>query len=126
MRPWQRPRGRQAGACRAEACNDQREGHDARVDPNGIDPRQSVGDERDDRLQRPHRHSQADGRRREREQHAFRNQLLRQTGAARTQRRTDGQLLPAPLATEEEQVRDVGTGHQQHETDHREEEPNGY
>ena len=70
-------------------------------------------------------HQQPDGAAGHREQHAFDDQLPDQTDALRAHREADRDLLLAPDGARQQQVRDVGAGDQQQQSDDRREDPDG-
>ena len=67
--------------------------------------------------------SQAEQAAGEAERHAFGEQRARQPAAARAQRNADGELPPASLGPHEKQIRHVGAGDHQHDSDRAQENP---
>jgi len=66
---------------------------------------------------------EAEGAPRQREQETFEHQLTRDSTPARPERGSHGQLLLPPLRTDQEEVRDVRAGDQQHDAHRGEQDP---
>ena len=64
-----------------------------------------------------HAASPADGRTRQRQQHAFRHELSDDSRTSRTERRAHGHLRLTPSGANEQQIGNVGASDQQHEGD---------
>ncbi len=84
-------------------------------DPGGADP--------DEQIERPARHDDARHAAREREQQALDEELADEASGARAERGARDHLVRARGGPREEQVRDVGAGRGEHQSDRAEQQP---
>ena len=93
----------------------QRERRDSPIHRDGIETRQSRRSERQDRADRPARDEQAARAARQRQQQTLGQELARQPGPPRAERRPYRQFARTGRGAREQQVRDVRAGDEQHE-----------
>jgi hypothetical protein len=97
--------------------DEQSEAENGPVETDFVDAWNRRRDERAQRLDREHRDRQSADAADDRQREALGEQLSRQTGGTRAERRAERELPQSARGTREQQVGDVRTGDQEHDAD---------
>ena len=109
--------GRKAKEHAGRRCDAEREEQHERVDRDLARPRQTRWIRADQRLHADAGEQHAEGAAGDRQQHAFGHELPEQPAAACAKRRAHREFTMTCLGAREQQVREIGAGDEQHETD---------